>query len=244
MPDTAERIRDNILFTQERIARAAERAGRAPQDVSLMAVTKFNPAESVVAAYRAGIRLFGENRVQEALSKYVPLRQEIPAAALHMIGTLQKNKINKALSLFDGIQSIDSAETLEAILARADQRSSPLELFLELHTGEESKAGFPNVDDLLRACEIVAEFHQSNPRARDSIALRGLMTMAPFTSDIAAVRRSFVALAEASRAVAQHFGFPDFDQLSMGMSNDFEIAIEEGSTIVRVGTALFGERST
>lgn len=242
MPDFAGRIRDNIFVIQERIDRVAERVGRSPREVALMAVTKFNPAESVLAAYHAGLRLFGENRVQEAYIKFFPIKKEIDTASLHMIGTLQKNKINRALTLFDALQGVDSVETLEAILSRIGQRSSPLLLYFELHTGEESKAGFPSVDEMLRACDAFASFLQSVGPSGSFVKLKGLMTMAPFTSDSGEIRRSFRKLVAAKQKVAQHFSFPDFDQLSMGMSNDFEIAIEEGATIVRIGTAIFGQR--
>jgi len=243
MPDIAVQIRDNIALTRERIERACARAGRSVRDVSLMAVSKFNPFESILAAHHGGIRLFGENRVQEAWSKFASTRDQLPDTALHMIGTLQKNKVNKALALFDAIQGIDSVETLQAILSRIDQRASPLHVFFELHTGEESKAGFPNTDELYRACEALEAFFDSSSERNKNVKLKGLMTMAPFTSETDSIRRSFRALVDAKRGIETRFHFADFDQLSMGMSNDFEIAIEEGATLVRVGTAIFGERS-
>jgi len=141
MSDIAEQIRDNVALIQERIERACVRAGRSAGEISLMAVSKFNPFESVLAAYHNGIRLFGENRVQEAWLKFASTRAQIPDSALHMIGTLQKNKVNKALMLFDAIQGIDSVETLQAILSRVNQHTTALRIFFELHTGEESKAG-------------------------------------------------------------------------------------------------------
>lgn len=243
MPMNDSQIADNIARIQERILRAAERAGRAPQSIALMAVTKFHPAEAILDAYHAGIRLFGENRVQEAQTKYPPLRDSLAGSRLHMIGTLQKNKINKALGIFDALEGIDSVEVLEAILARLSSRTEPIELFFELHTGEESKAGFPSLDELLRACDLLASFAAENREKGRLVVLRGLMTMAPFTTDERAIRHSFSMLAAAKAEVAQRFDFVHFTELSMGMSNDFEIAIEEGSTLVRIGTALFGERA-
>jgi hypothetical protein len=243
MPMNDSQISDNIARIQERILRAAERAGRAPQSIALMAVTKFHPAEAILDAYHAGIRLFGENRVQEAQTKYPPLRDSLAGSRLHMIGTLQKNKINKALGIFDALEGIDSVEVLEAILARLSSRTEPIELFFELHTGEESKAGFPSLDELLRACDLLASFAAENREKGRLVVLRGLMTMAPFTTDERAIRHSFRMLAAAKAEVAQRFDFVHFTELSMGMSNDFEIAIEEGSTLVRIGTALFGERA-
>jgi len=242
MPNSPADIAENIAHIRERIARAAESAGRSVDDVSLMAVTKFHPAEAVRSAYLSGIRFFGENRVQEAQAKYPPIRASIKDASLHMIGTLQKNKINKALSIFAAIEGIESVETLKAILARTDERQEPVRLYLELHTGEASKAGFPSLDELLRGCETYAEFLESDVRGAGEATLCGLMTMAPFIEDSATIRKSFRMLAAAKKEIENRFHFSDFGELSMGMSNDFEIAIEEGSTLVRIGTAIFGER--
>jgi len=244
MPNSQKVVSGNIERIRERIARSAESAGRSAGDVSLMAVTKFHPAEAVLYAYLSGIRLFGENRVQEAQTKYPPIRGTIENSLLHMIGTLQKNKINKALAVFDAIEGVDSVETLKAILARIDERQKPVRLYLELHTGEASKAGFPTIDELLRGCEAYAQFIENNARTAKGVTLCGLMTMAPFTQDGSIIRKSFRILAAAKKEVENHFGFSGFTDLSMGMSNDFEIAIEEGSTLVRIGTAIFGERDT
>ncbi len=242
MPNSPAVIAENIARVRERIARAAESAGRSADDVSLMAVTKFHPAEAVRSAYLAGIRFFGENRVQEAQAKYPPIRASLENASLHMIGTLQKNKINKALTIFDAIEGIESVDTLAAILTRAGGRPEPLRLYLELHTGEDSKAGFPNLDELLRGCDAYAEFLAVDAHAAERAILCGLMTMAPFTQDSSVIRRSFRMLAAAKREVENRFHFSNFGGLSMGMSNDFEIAVREGSTLVRIGTAIFGER--
>jgi len=235
-------ISNNIARVRERIAIAAESAGRNADDVALMAVTKFHPVEAVRYAYLAGIRWFGENRVQEALAKYSAIRASLENTSLHMIGTLQKNKINKALTIFDAIESIESVDTLVALLARATGRQEPLRIYLELHTGEDSKAGFLNIDELLRACDTYAEFLENNAQAAEQVMLCGLMTMAPFTQEASLIRRSFRMLAAAKKEVEQRFHFPHFCELSMGMSNDFELAIQEGSTLVRIGTAIFGER--
>lgn len=235
-------IAENIVHIRERIARASEIAGRSVDDITLMAVTKFHSAESVLEAYRSGIRCFGENRVQEAQTKYPPIRETMKDSSLHMIGALQKNKINKALAVFDAIEGIESADTLEGILARVDKREKPLRLYLELHTGEASKTGFPDLDALLRACEMYAEYMTRDACVAKMTTLCGLMTMAPFTEDTALIRSSFRKLVAAKTEVEKRFLFPDFMELSMGMSNDFEIAIEEGATLVRIGTAIFGER--
>lgn len=246
-------VRENIVRVQERIQAAASRAGRNAGDISLLAVTKFHPAEAAVVAYSCGIRRFGENRVQEALSKYSPeLKRSMPDSRLDMIGTLQGNKVNKALKVFDSIQSVDSVELLEAIILRSAGRSEPLSIFLELHTGEESKSGFPDLDELFRAAESYSRLCLDSGRPKagmpgpqapaGNIALVGLMTMAPFTSDTGLVRKSFKSLVRAFNEIQKRFLLPGFRELSMGMSNDFEIAVEEGSTILRIGTAIFGAR--
>lgn len=236
-------IRDNITRIRERMETAAIKAGRNPADIALLAVTKFHPLESVRVAYDAGLRLFGENRVQEASDKYADFRQHMPDARLHMIGTLQKNKVNKSLDLFDAIQSVDSTELLEAILVRLERRLFPLALYFELHTGEESKSGFPDTDALLHACDMLAEHRIRSPLCAKLVRLEGLMTMAPFTDDPVPVRASFSMLRKARELVRARFPELGCEGLSMGMSNDFELAIEEGSTLVRIGTAIFGPRA-
>jgi pyridoxal phosphate enzyme (YggS family) len=236
-------IADNIKVVKERIAGAAERAGRTSAGIALMAVSKFHSIDEMAEAARAGIALFGESRVQEAAEKIPAFRGQFPAAEIHFIGNLQRNKVKQSLALFNCIQSIDRNELIDEIAHRLTQMNTdePLclcekkfRLLLELHTAEDSKSGYPGEDALCRAAEKIA--------ACPALELCGLMTMAPFTSDGAQVRASFRALARAQKNLAAHF--PDFNLsiLSMGMSGDFETAIEEGSTLVRIGTALFGER--
>jgi pyridoxal phosphate enzyme (YggS family) len=232
-------IKENIDSLRLRMEGAATRAGRPVSEISLMAVTKFQPIEAVFSAYAAGIRLFGENRVQEACSKYGEgAAKELPGSRLDLIGQLQRNKINKALEVFDSIQSVGSLELLEAILDRSRERERSIGLYLELHTGEETKSGFACLDDLLAAVERFLERKNAN----GSLKLKGLMTMAPFTGERNVQRKAFKALAEASREIKKRFDITGFDELSMGMSSDFESAIEEGSTMVRIGTAIFGAR--
>lgn len=234
-----------------RVEAAAARAGRRVSEISVMAVTKFHPLEAVEAAYRAGLCLFGESRVQEAEGKFPDFLAAHPDARLEMIGTLQSNKAKRAAALFSRIQSVDSAELLKELDKRARALGLRLEILLELHTGEESKAGFPDLESLFRALELAAALGGAAEglpagieglSASGGIAIRGLMTMAPYTKDEAPIRASFRALASAREAILARFGLPGFDVLSMGMTNDFEAAIEEGSTLVRVGTALFGSR--
>ena len=258
-------VADRAAGLLARAEAAAARAGRKPSEVAVMAVTKFHPAEAVEAAYRAGLRLFGESRVQEAEGKFPGFLAEHPDARLEMIGTLQSNKAKRAAALFSRIQSVDSEELLKELDKRARALGLRLEILLELHTGEESKAGFPGLDSLFRALELYEAFQVGFGAASAAgaagaagvtgvasasgaaggsagLVLRGLMTMAPYTKDEAPIRASFRALREAREAALARFSLPGFDVLSMGMTNDFEAAIEEGSTLVRVGTALFGSR--
>lgn len=246
-------VSENVSEVRNRVQAAAKRAGRNPSEIGLLAVTKFHPVEAALAAYSSGIRRFGENRVQEAASKYSQeTRNLMPGAEVDLIGTLQGNKVNKALRIFDSIQSVDSSDLLGAIAARIRERGRTLKLYLELHTGEASKAGFSSVDEILKAIDSYHEIFDGSKaalcRAEDGgtpaplVELAGLMTMAPFTEDEALVRSSFGTLRRAFEEVRRHFSLPGFRELSMGMSGDFEIAIEEGSTLLRVGTAIFGTR--
>ncbi|OHE61507.1 MAG: YggS family pyridoxal phosphate enzyme, partial [Treponema sp. GWA1_62_8] len=219
-----------------RLDAACARSGRRRDEVALMAVTKFQDRDAVLEAYGAGARLFGESRVQEAAAKYEDLLPALPGAELHMIGSLQANKAKAAAGLFSCIQSVDRPEIIGELAKRAAAFGKRLDLLLELHTGEDSKAGFPDLDSLLRGAEFALSFTAS-------LRLRGLMTMAPYTVDQAPVRASFRALAAARNRLSEHFPEADFSVLSMGMTNDFEIAVEEGSTLVRIGTAIFAEGS-
>jgi len=219
---------------EEKIEAACCRSGRKRQEIGLMAVTKFQPPEAVEAAWQAGIRLFGESRLQEARGKFGAFwesRARDGSHELHLVGSLQRNKAKAAAELFDCIQSVDRDSLIDMLGSLTIGRESPLMILLEYHTGEETKAGFPSRDSLFRATEKVLSFPGLKPA--------GLMTMAPFTDDTAAVRSAFRELAAARDELIKRF--PAGSCLSMGMSNDFKIAIEEGSTMIRIGTALFGE---
>ena len=236
-------IKHNIEKIRERIKKAAERSGRKAENIALMAVSKFHSFEEIQSAYRAGIRLFGENRVQEAVCKYANMRQTLEQSELHMIGTLQRNKVKDIVPLVSCIQSVDRIELLDEIAKQlhkdkstnAEQTQMPtLKLLFEIHTGEKSKAGFANEDDTVRALEHAEKL---------KLQVTGFMTMAPFTGDRTQIRKSFASLRELSEHMQKRFPFFCFTELSMGMSGDFEIAVEEGSTMVRVGTSIFGTRT-
>ncbi len=232
-------VPDNLSRVRERIVSAAQRSGRDSQSIAIMAVTKFHPVGAVESAWNAGLRLFGESRVQEAESKFEPFLLAHPDARLELIGSLQSNKAKRAVSLFSSIQSVDSIPLVAELDKRARSLGKHLDILLELHTGEESKAGFASLDELLRAAETIVESTSGS-----GLRLRGLMTMAPYTNDERPIRASFRSLAHAFDEVRKRLAPVSFDVLSMGMTNDYAIAVEEGSTLVRIGTALFGSRAT
>jgi len=230
-------IAENIEKIEERITKACLRSGRKREDITLMAVTKFMPPEAVIEAWNAGIRCFGESRVQEAVSKFDAFRTEHTGAELHLIGALQRNKAKTAVVFFDCIQSVDRESIAEELAKHADGRKETLPVLLELRTGEDSKSGFTSLDDLFRSVELI----QSCP----TLGIRGLMTLAPNTGEEAPVRAAFKKLVMAQKELETRFpntGGHSFACLSMGMSGDFETAIEEGSTILRIGSAIFGDR--
>jgi hypothetical protein len=217
---------------QARINSAAQRAGRDRSSIRLMAVTKGFPQQVVLDARAAGLSLFGENRVQEAEQKYL---DQAAGLELHLIGHLQRNKARAASGLFACVQSIDKVETAEALHARCEERGRTMDILLELNTsGEPTKSGFPSRQELHDGLETIGKLAR--------LRVRGLMTVGPLSDDVRRIRSSFAALRSVFEEIRAGGGLPFFDTLSMGMSSDFEIAIEEGATLVRVGTALFGHR--
>ncbi|MDR2071259.1 MAG: YggS family pyridoxal phosphate-dependent enzyme [Treponema sp.] len=228
------RVADAAARIRERMAAACERSGRKPEEVRLMGVSKFHSRERVEEAWNAGLTLFGENRVQEASEKFAGFAGSHPGAELHLIGSLQRNKAKAAVSLFDWVESLDRDELIVCLGKLSAVRDIPLSILFELNSGEASKSGYPDEDSLFRAAETALAF--------PSLRIRGLMTMAPFTDDTALIRRAFRSLAKARDRLQAGFPECDWSCLSMGMSGDYETAIEEGSTLVRIGTAIFGER--
>ena len=230
-------IAKNIERIEERIQRACFRSGRKREEILLMAVSKFQPLDAVKEAWNCRLRLFGENRVQEGVEKFSSFKETHGDTELHLIGSLQRNKAKTAAAFFDCVQSLDRDGIIAELGKFAEARSKPLDVLFELHTGEESKSGFPDIESLCRAAELALNFR--------SLRIRGLMTMAPFTSEPEPVRASFKFLRMAQEELEKRFPSGadcSWDCLSMGMSGDFEIAIEEGSTLLRIGTAIFGER--
>jgi pyridoxal phosphate enzyme (YggS family) len=226
----------NIAEVQQRTVDASRRVGRQPQEVVLMAVSKTHPAERIREAYGGGIRVFGENRVQEFAGKASSLL-DLADAQWHMIGHLQSNKAAKAAELFGAVDSIDSLKLAERLNAAAETQNKKIPVLIEMNVGgEAAKSGVPpesrDFEDLLLAA----------PRF-EALEFRGLMTVPPFSEDAEDVRPYFRRLREIRDTIARRkLAAISMDVLSMGMSHDFEVAVEEGSTCVRVGTAIFGER--
>lgn len=230
-----EAVRRNLEDVRARLAAALVRAGRPPGSCRLLAVTKSRPPEAVEALASLGQTEIGENRVQEAAAKIPRVRARGGGdLRWHLVGHLQRNKAKKALELFEVIHSVDSVRLLEALGVQAGKAGRSPEILLEVNvSGEETKFGF-RPEEVEEACR----------RARDlpSLRLRGLMTMAPFVDDPETVRPVFRALRELKDRLNGSGACPEpLTDLSMGMTQDFEVAAEEGATWVRVGTALFEE---
>jgi pyridoxal phosphate enzyme (YggS family) len=218
-------LEQNLAAIERRIAAACDRAGRSPEEVTLVAVTKTVDVTAIEAAFRAGVRHFGENRVQEAQPKIERLGALRPDVTWHMVGHLQTNKAKTAVDIFDIIQSVDTLRLAEALSRRSERK---LPILVEVNVGgEESKSGVPpsEVDEAVRQIARLP-----------NIEVAGLMTMAPWVDDPEEVRPIFRRL----RQLGEDLGLA---HLSMGMTDDYEVAIEEGATMVRIGRAIFGERA-
>ena len=224
-------IAENLARVREQIAKVAQKTGRAPNDIDLVAITKTHPAEKVREAYEAGHALFGESRVQEARAK-IP---ELPSALRwHFVGHLQKNKIRHALPLFEMIHSVDSLALAQDIDRIATEEGLHPRVLLEVNVaGEGSKFGFApsKLREQMEALLALAR-----------LSIEGLMCIPPLAEEADASRKYFVDLRELRDSLEEEFQLK-LPQLSMGMTNDFPIAVEEGATLVRVGTAIFGERT-
>ncbi|MBX7218413.1 MAG: YggS family pyridoxal phosphate-dependent enzyme [Blastocatellia bacterium] len=231
---TPSSFKDRLDAVQSRIARACARAGRPVEDVTLVAVSKTKPIEMIEEAISAGIRHFGENRVQEAAGKIPHITTE--GVTWHLIGHLQANKAKPAVELFHLIHSVDSIALAARLDRLAGEHNRRTKVLLQVHVGdEETKSGILP-DELVGLFETTSIFPH--------LEVTGLMAIPPFLPDPEAVRPYFAQLRRMRDDLQQQFpGHPPLPQLSMGMSHDFEVAIEEGATIVRVGTALFGDRA-
>lgn len=226
-------FKERLESVEDRIAEACRRANRQRESVRLMGVSKTHPASAIREALAAGLKLFGENRVQE----YDAKRAELPEGIdVHLIGHLQSNKAGKAAGIFSAVDAVDSLRLLERLDEAAKKSGRVLPVLLELKLSEEAtKTGFdPKGAGLQQALEGAADLQ--------NVRVRGLMTIAPLDEDPESARNCFRRLRDLRDELAQRYPRLDLSELSMGMSGDFEIAIEEGSTLVRIGTALFGAR--
>lgn len=242
-------IAANVATIRQRIAAAAERVGRDPAGITVVAVTKTHPLETVLAGYHAGLRHFGENRAEEGQAKVIGLRRWLEnnpdRPHWHFIGHLQSRQAGDVLGYYDLIHSVDSLKLAQRLdrLARRDGLP-PVEVLLQCNiSGEDTKSGFelagwPENDQLLAG--FVATVKQI--AALDKIVIRGLMTIAPIVDQAEAARPFFRNLAALRARLQETLPALDWRHLSMGMTDDFEVAIEEGATLVRIGRAIFGER--
>jgi PLP dependent protein len=228
---TSSSIASNLLRVREQIADAAQRCGRTAEEITLVGVSKVQPADLVVEAIRAGLEHVGENRVQEAAPKFAAVRQAVGDAlqpTFHMVGHLQTNKVGQALSTFDCIDSVDSLHLAEALNRRA---TASVPVLLEIYVGDDpNRPGFRLEgieDEVGRIVEL------------PNLRVEGLMSVAPLEGD---ARAAFAQVRRLRENLAQRYPRVHFGVLSMGMSEDYSVAIEEGSTQVRIGTALFGPR--
>ena len=226
-------IKDNYEYIISEVKEAKRRSGRDKEKVNIMAVTKTRGIDVVNSAYEAGFRLFGENRVQEAAEKFTNYKSD---AELHIIGHLQSNKVKKAVELSSCIQSVDRLKIALMINKYSFELSKTMEVYLEYNTsGEPSKSGFVTENDFFQTMDKIMEM--------ESIKIAGLMTIGPLSSDESAIRKSFSFLRNLREKAQERYPEAGITGLSMGMSGDYSIAVEEGATLIRVGTALFGARN-
>ena len=225
-------ISDNINTIKRRIVSAAVKCGRDPDSIKLLAVTKTISTEYIMKALAAGITMFGENYVQEAKDKIAVIGSR---AGWHMIGHLQTNKAKYAVKLFDYVHSVDRLELAQELDRRAGLINRKLNVLIEVNvSGEESKSGIP-ADDAPALIKQIAGL--------ENLAVRGLMTMAPYSNNPENARPYFSTLRNLRDNISRHqISGIQMEELSMGMTDDFEVAIEEGATIVRIGRAIFGQR--
>jgi pyridoxal phosphate enzyme (YggS family) len=236
---TPEEVSERLRVVRERIAEAAARSGRAPESVTLVGVSKRKPASLIVAAVRAGLRHIGENYVQEAVSKLSEARQELEEAGLgpprcHFVGSLQSNKARDAVQIFDVIESVDRPSLARALSRRAEPQGRRLSILLQVDLAGEASKGGVAVTDLPALLDLCASL--------PGLSVDGLMTLPPAAREAEASRPFFARLRELRDSLRESAAGAGLSELSMGMSADYQVAIEEGATWVRVGTALFGPR--
>ena len=227
-------LKERLTELSTELAELATQAGRSPEEIKLIAVSKTHPSELIAEAFQAGQVRFGENRVQEASEKIEKLQN--PGIEWHLIGHLQKNKARFCPGRFDWIHSVDSQELLELLEKQCALQSQPIQILLQANLSQEdSKSGVSDYDNLCRLLE--------KTQGCQWLRCRGLMTMAAATDDANKIRKTFSQLRTWLEKLRNEFTLTTFTELSMGMSSDYRIAIAEGATMVRLGTTLFGERN-
>ena len=227
-------LKERLTELSAELAELATEAGRSPEEIKLIAVSKTHPSELIAEAFQAGQIRFGENRVQEASEKIERLQN--PGIEWHLIGHLQKNKARFCPGRFDWIHSVDSQELLELLEKQCALQSQPIQILLQANLSQEdSKSGVSDYDNLCRLLE--------KTQGCQWLRCRGLMTMAAATDDANKIRKTFSQLRTWLEKLRNEFTLTTFTELSMGMSSDYRIAIAEGATMIRLGTTLFGERN-
>ena len=227
-------LKERLAELSAELAELATEAGRSPEEIKLIAVSKTHPSELIAEAFQAGQVRFGENRVQEASEKIERLQN--PGIEWHLIGHLQKNKARFCPGRFDWIHSVDSQELLELLEKQCALQRQPIQILLQANLSQEdSKSGISDYDNLCRLLE--------KTQGCQWLRCRGLMTMAAATDDANKIRKTFSQLRTWLEKLRNEFTLTTFTELSMGMSSDYRIAIAEGATMIRLGTTLFGERN-
>lgn len=225
-------IHENLMQTRINIEKACERSGRSSGEVQLIAVSKTKPVEQLLEAYEAGVRDFGENRVQELTEKYDLLPKDI---RWHMIGHLQRNKVKYLVGKVHLIHSVDSLRLAQEIQKEAQRRQTEVDILVEVNVAEEESKFGSTMEDTLQLVREIALL--------PSVHIQGLMTVAPFVDNPEENRRIFANLRQlAVDIMRKNIDNVNMDMLSMGMTGDYQVAVEEGATCVRVGTGIFGER--
>ena len=225
-------MRDRLDRIEERISDACERVGRRRDEVRLMAVGKRQPDQKITEALEIGLRFFGESLVQETKARFARFPKD---AEVHLIGHLQRNKAKDAVRMYRAVQSIDSERTVEALSSQLEAIDRTIDIYVEINSsGESSKYGLTTFDAVERLVGSILK--------KPMLQLRGLMTIGPLTDDESKLRRAFTLVRTFRDRLCDRYPEQSFSELSMGMSNDLESAIMEGSTQVRIGTALFGPR--
>lgn len=240
-------IAGNLGRVQERIVEAASRAGRRPDDITLVAVTKTFSADVVLTAYEAGVRHFGENRAREGVSKMTALEPYVSDTppTWHMIGHIQSRKARLVVEHYDYVHSVDRLKIARRLSGYADEAGGKLPVLLECNiSGERSKYGFP-LEDWEEDASLQKTFFSAVAEilALPGLQVEGVMTMPPYVDDPEEVRPLFASLRRLRGALRERFPSANWHHLSMGMTSDFEVAVEEGATLVRIGRGIFGARS-